>query len=63
MAKVLPKLLLVLIAPLLLSSCLAAAVVGTGVAVVRGAADVTGDVVGAAIPDGDDDDDKKDKDD
>ncbi len=56
------KLLLALMAPLLLSSCLAAAVVGTGVAVVRSAADVTGDVVGAAIPDGDDEDDD-DKDD
>lgn len=61
MRRVIPFVLLVLAAPLL-SGCLAAAVIGTAGAVVGTTAKVavktTGAVVGAVIPD--DDEDKKD---
>lgn len=61
------KIVLALLAPLFLSSCLAAAAVGAGVGlagdVVEGAVNTTGAVVGAAIPDDEDEDDDKDKDD
>lgn len=56
------KILLVLMAPLFLSSCLAAAAVGVAGDVVEGAVNTTGAVVGAVIPDGDDEKDDKDDD-
>lgn len=50
------KLILALMAPLLLCSCLAGAVVGVAGDVVEAGVKTTGAVVGAAIPDGDDED-------
>lgn len=57
MMKVIAALLL---APLALSSCVAMAVVDAAAGAAGAAVDVTGDVVGAAIPGGDDEDEEGD---
>jgi hypothetical protein len=59
----LAKIFLALMAPLLLSSCLAGAAIGLAGDVVEGGINATGAVVGAVIPDGDDKDDKDEDDD
>lgn len=52
-----PKLIAALILPLLLCSCVAGAVVGAVGDVVEAGVNTTGAVVGAAIPDDEDEDD------